>query len=120
MPRAVPVQIEGQTVLIETDENVTITARPVPQPGGVEFVPPGAEEVVSVDEIKRTFADVKDVIAACCNNLYSAMENIPTPEKFAVEFGVKLGGETGVPFLTKASGEANFKVTVEWKKGGQG
>lgn len=116
MSKAVAVQIGEQTFLVETDENVTVSASQITKLDPDRLIPPEAKEIVSIDDIKRNFADVKEVIVACCNNLYSAVEKIPAPEKFAIEFGVKLAGETGVPFLTKASGEANFKVTVEWKR----
>ena len=116
MPKAIAVQIEGQTLLIETDETVDIPAAQLPEVISERRIPEGAREVVSIDDIRRNFGDVKDVIVACCNNLYGAVEKNPAPDKFAIEFGVKLAGETGVPMLTKASGEANFKVTVEWKK----
>ena len=116
MSKAVAVQIGEQTFLVETDENVNVSASQVRELDPDTLIPPDARKVVSIDDIKRNFSDVKEVIVACCNNLYSAVEKIPAPERFAVEFGVKLAGETGVPFLTKASGEANFKVTVEWKR----
>jgi Trypsin-co-occurring domain 1 len=116
MSKAIAVQIGGQTLLVETDETVDAPTIPIRKGKASKRIPKGAKEVVSIDHIKRNFADVKDVIVACCNNLYSAVEKIPAPERFAIEFGVKLAGETGVPMLTKASGEANFKVTVEWKK----
>jgi hypothetical protein len=34
-----------------------------------------------------------------------------------VEFGVSVGVETGglLAFIAKGSGEANFKITLEWK-----
>jgi hypothetical protein len=118
MSKAVAVQIGGQTLLVEIDETVDVPADQLPKATAkARRIPKGAQEVVSVDNIKRNFADVKDVIVACCNNLHNAVEKIPAPERFAIEFGVKLAGETGVPMLTKASGEANFKVMVEWKRG---
>ena len=36
------------------------------------------------------------------------------PDKVALQFGLQLGGETGVPFVTKGSAQANVSVTVEW------
>jgi hypothetical protein len=39
-----------------------------------------------------------------------------SPSDISVEFGVNVGGETGVPFVTKGSVGANFKVTVSWKR----
>jgi hypothetical protein len=118
MTKAIAVHIGEQTLLVETDETVTIPAYLVPDVATGRRIPEGAQEVVSINDIKRNVADVKDrhYSVLCCNNLHSAVENIPAPERFAMEFGVKLAGETGVPLLTEASGEANFKVMVEWKK----
>ena len=117
MAKAVVVNIGGQTLLVETDETVEVPVQKLPAVKPGRRIPKGQQEVVSVKDIKRDFGDVKDVIVACCNNLHSAVKSIPTPQRFAIEFGIKLAGETGVPLLTKASGEANFKVTVEWKDG---
>ena len=36
-----------------------------------------------------------------------------SPEQTVVEFGLKLGGETGV-ILAKGTAEVNFKITVSW------
>lgn len=124
MSKAVVVSMGGQTLLVETDDTVEVPARVIVEaPAGADSgdgtdrpLPEGAREVRVIEGIERSFADVKDVIVACCNNLHNAVNSIPRPEKFAIEFGVKLAGETGVPMLTKASGEANFKITVEWKK----
>lgn len=116
MSRAVAVQIGEQTLLVETDETVEVSVEQVREAVSGRRLPEGTREIVSIDDIRTSFADIKEVIIACCNNLHSAMEQIPAPQRFAIEFGVKLAGETGVPLLTKASGEANFKVTVEWKK----
>jgi Trypsin-co-occurring domain 1 len=116
MSKAIAVQIEGQTFLVETDESVDIPVVHVPEVVSERRLPEDVQEVVSIDDVKRNLAEVKDVIIACCNNLHSAVANIPAPQRFAIEFGVKLAGEKGIPFLTKASGEATFKVTVEWKK----
>lgn len=39
-----------------------------------------------------------------------------TPEHFTVEFGVKLGGESGI-ILAKGTAEVNFKITMIWDRG---
>jgi hypothetical protein len=117
MTKAIEIQMGDRALFVETDETVEIPAGRILIAVPDKSRPDGAEPVVSIEEIERNFGEVKDVIITCCNNLYSAIESIPRPERFAVEFGVKLAGEAGIPMLTKASGEANFKVTVEWKKG---
>jgi len=91
------------TFLVETDELVD--------------VPEGLQPVVSTEQLEREFAEVQDLIVTCCNGLHKALTRIPRPESVGVEFGIKLAGEAGIPMLTKASGEANFKVTIAWKPG---
>jgi Trypsin-co-occurring domain 1 len=110
----------GQTsILIESDESIEVPAHlrgvvVASEPG----VPEGMEEVVDLERVERKFSEIKDLITACYNSLFEAIGGIgDRPDKFAVDFGVKLAGEAGVPMLTKASGEANFKVLIEWKKG---
>lgn len=124
MSKAVPVRMGEMTFLVETDNAVEMptglvveaSAREVSRLSPDERLPDGAQEVVSREEIEQKFADVKQVIISCCKSLHDAVASIPRPEKFAIEFGIKLAGEYGVPMLTKASGEANFKIMVEWKK----
>jgi hypothetical protein len=36
------------------------------------------------------------------------------PERFSVEFGVKIGGETGL-ILAKGTAEVNLKITMTWE-----
>jgi hypothetical protein len=38
-----------------------------------------------------------------------------TPEHFTVEFGVKLGGETGI-ILAKGTAEVNLTITMTWDR----
>jgi Trypsin-co-occurring domain 1 len=36
------------------------------------------------------------------------------PRSFCLEFGIDVGAEGGIPFITKGTIEANFKVSIEW------
>lgn len=42
------------------------------------------------------------------------MTDLRTPSKVIMEFGLQAGGESGIPFVTKGSAQANVKVTIEW------
>ena len=37
------------------------------------------------------------------------------PSKVTLEFGLQVGGETGIPLVTKGSAQANIKAAIEWK-----
>jgi hypothetical protein len=119
MSKAVTVKSGRTSILIETDESVEVPPRlggvvAVSMPGG----PEGMDGAVDLAQVERQFSEIKDLITACCNSVFDAMDSIvDRPDKFAVEFGIKLAGAAGVPMLTKDSGEASFKVSIEWKKG---
>jgi hypothetical protein len=118
MSKAVSMKIGQTSLLIETDESVEVPTHLL----GVVIassptLPEGMDDVVDLGQVERKFSEVKNLIVTCCNSVFEAMDNIvDRPDKFAVEFGIKLAGEVGVPILTKSSREANFKVSIEWKK----
>jgi hypothetical protein len=116
MGKAILMDAGGVRFLVESDDSVSVPAGAVPQRrAAAPGVPAGMDAVAGVSDLGRQFADVENLIVTCCNSLYEALSRLPHPERVAVEFGVKLAGEAGVPMLTKASGEANFKVSIEWK-----
>ncbi|RZL96283.1 MAG: hypothetical protein EOP82_00995 [Variovorax sp.] len=116
MSKAILMKGDGASFLVETDESVELPAGAGElSRATLQGVPGGMDAVASVGDLERQFTEVQNLILMCCNSLYDSLRRLPHAEKVAVEFGVKLGGEAGVPMLTKASGEANFKVSVEWK-----
>jgi hypothetical protein len=103
---AVPVtELDGAVLLVEADRGDI--------PGELVLASPQLGEVAA--KAARTLSDslaqlepmlrvVKDRLAAS------------SPDAFAVEFGVKFGGETGI-ILAKGSAEANLKITMSWNRG---
>ncbi|MHC5862301.1 CU044_2847 family protein [Nostoc sp.] len=43
-----------------------------------------------------------------------AFKNLPDAEEVTVKFGIKLGGKTGIPFLTEGSAESNFEIEIKY------
>ena len=102
--------------LVEVDDQVAIPKEwPSSPQAPISGMSPGYEPIAAGKDIQRNFKEVQDVITECCNGLLVAIDQIPKPSKVTAEFGVKLGGEMGVPLITKITGEANFKITVEWQ-----
>jgi hypothetical protein len=116
--KAIIVKINEAPFLVETDDSIEFPSDIAPAfykrrvDSGNDF-----QEVVDLRGVEQSFADIKNLIVRCCNSLHDAIDDIPHPEKMAIEFGIKLVGETGFPMITKASGEANFKINIEWKGG---
>jgi hypothetical protein len=119
MSKSITMKSGNKTFLIETDDSVTlptdIRLASVRQPDGI---PEGMQPVVSLERVEGNFSDVNELIVTCSNSLFESISQLKNPKKMAIEFGIKLAGETGIPMLTKASGEANFKVSIEWEKDG--
>ncbi len=61
-------------------------------------------------ELRGVFAK----IAPVGNALLDSLKDINTPDEINLEFGVKLGGKTGIIFAA-AETEATFKVSITWK-----
>ena len=61
----------------------------------------------SLEQLEPMLRTVKDRLVASM------------PDHFTVEFGVKLGGETGI-ILAKGTAEVNLKVTMTWDRGSPG
>jgi Trypsin-co-occurring domain 1 len=67
----------------------------------------------SQDKLK----EVAHVIGASLQGLVNEISNSPTPPaEIGLEFGVDVGAEGSVPFITKGSIGANFKISVVWRK----
>lgn len=48
------------------------------------------------------------------NAIKEGMAERLAPDSVTLEFGLQLGGEAGVPFVTKGTAQANVKVTIQW------
>jgi hypothetical protein len=59
--------------------------------------------------------EVSKAITAICATIYDSVQKSERrPNEITLEFGIKLAGKIGLPFVTEGSAEANFKVTAKW------
>jgi hypothetical protein len=82
-------------------------------------VPGSANPQASTDKfVEATVGRLEkmgEVIAVASKWLADKVSKIDNrPDSFSMEFGIDVGGEAGVPFITKGTIEANFKVTIGW------
>jgi hypothetical protein len=94
----------GPVVLVESDRGdvaggLTLAA---PEPGQAA-AKAAYSLAASLEKLEPVLRTVKDKLAASA------------PEHFTVEFGVKLGGESGV-ILAKGTAEVNLKITMTWDR----
>ena len=81
------------------------TAEEVPEeeePGYRDGLP-----TVNIKEFQNKICDYAKLAVGAFKNLADA-------EEVTVKFGIKLGGKTGIPFLTEGSAESNFEIEVKY------
>jgi hypothetical protein len=90
-----------------------------------KFDIPGEEVVLAAPEAGKAIAQLPNkletglrAIRPAVGELVEALKG-SGPENISVEFGIKIGGETGV-ILAKGTAEVNFKVVMEWKRSSEG
>ncbi len=106
---------DGETIYIEYDEEDT-EALEAADDGGLQAVG-------YIDDIKERTEKFKTVLQSTIkgystmvlSTVKESMQDKLQPSKVSMEFGIQAGGETGVPFVTKGTAQANIKVTIEWE-----
>ena len=63
----------------------------------------------------QRMADLETTIRAYTRYTLDAFREVGSAniEKVTLEFGVKVSGEAGIPYITKGSAEGNLRITVE-------
>ena len=63
----------------------------------------------------QNFKAIESTIRTYTNYTMNAFKDMATAnvEKVILEFGLKVGGEAGVPYVTKGTAESNLKITVQ-------
>jgi Trypsin-co-occurring domain 1 len=93
----------GDVVVFEVDRSE------VPDDLVLASVEPGKVAARARTTLEEALADLKPSLTKVVGVLREM-----APGKVTVEFGVKMGGETGV-IIAKGTAEVNFKVTMSWK-----
>jgi hypothetical protein len=91
---------DGSTLLVEVD---------LPE-AGIERTGRGDQIV----KAKERFADAIEQIKPVAHTVLAKLRDLSADE-IGVEFGIKLSAKTGV-ILASADAEANFTVTLTWKR----
>ena len=76
-----------------------------PQSAEIDFV------TVTPDKLERMGRTVR---MAAEKILDSLKQSSVKPQAVALELGLNLSGEAGVPFVTKGSIKSNFKISITW------
>jgi hypothetical protein len=56
-----------------------------------------------------------DAVVGVARTAIDALK-VLAPNELEIEFGVEMGGEMGIPLVTKGQASANFKITLKWSR----
>ena len=134
MVQLTPIQLEdGTTIYIEATENINV---PVNNSSEIDesSTTEGLKEKGIFDNRNRSLRDrleqQTDSITQEATQRFQAIENtikayttftlnafkqiaVANIEEVTLEFGVEVGGEAGVPYVTKGTAKSNLKITVK-------
>ncbi|MEM1172199.1 MAG: CU044_2847 family protein [Cyanobacteria bacterium P01_H01_bin.35] len=117
MTKLTPIQLDDETIIyVEATEDLDVPT--VKSPENVE--PRLTSKGISpAEKLKQQLIQhaqtIESTIRAYTIIGLNAFKKkaIPNVEKVTLEFGIELGGETGIPYVTKGTAKSNLKVTVQ-------
>ncbi|HYV06538.1 MAG TPA: CU044_2847 family protein [Blastocatellia bacterium] len=96
---------DGGTIMVEVDSA---------QPAGVRVR--GGSPTEIAEKARQSFETSLERIKPAAAAIIAKLRELSDqPEQVSVEFGIKLSAEAGV-VLASTGVEANFKVTLQWKR----
>lgn len=125
MTQLVPIRLEdGTEIYMEATEDVVAPDSAIAPsgPGGdvettrtAKGINWGMTGPVAQTHAAQSFKAIEGTIRTYTTYTMNAFKDMATAnvEKVTLEFGLKVGGEAGVPYVTKGTAESNLKITVQ-------
>jgi hypothetical protein len=119
MTKLTPIQLDDNTIIyIEVTDDVNVPLVIAEEPAEEEeeaLIDKGISPEAVRKQIVQNFQIIHTTIRAYTVCSLNAFKQLPIPgvKKVTLEFGIELGGEAGIPYVTKGTAKSNLKVTVE-------
>ena len=119
MTQLTPIQLDDETIIyIEATEDVSIASVSTEEPTEAQKKRKRIDRGLSDDvqkQVIQNFQAIDKTIRAYTIYTLNAFKKvaIANVDKVTLEFGIELGGEAGVPYVTKGTAKSNLKITVE-------
>jgi hypothetical protein len=119
MAQLIPIQVDADTI-IYVEPATDIQVQPPPTPTGeltrddLDLGDKGAIEDAT-HKVMQSFAAMETTIKTYTRRTLNAFRDLAAPgvDKVQLEFGINLGGEAGVPYVTKGTAQCSLKITVQ-------
>ena len=105
----------GVPVEANSDEILEVEADPRDVPEGLVLA--SSEPGKVVDRAKVSLDEALTKLKPSLQRIAHTLKEL-SPDEAEVEFGLKIGGETGV-IVARGTAEVNFVVRIAWKSGSQ-
>ena len=120
MTQLKPIQLDDETIIyIEVTEEVDVLEASDGEAADSQETKPVKRGRLNPAEIQKqvfeNFAPISSTIRAYTIYTLNAFKKvaIANVDKVTLEFGIEVGGEAGVPYVTKGTAKSNLKITVE-------
>lgn len=113
MPQLQAIQLEdGITIYIEANEEIKAPVIPTIE---AENTRSSRDIQQTTQQVIQNFANLQNTIKAFAVYSLNSFKQISNAnvDKVTLEFGVNIGGEAGIPYVTKGSVDSNLKIIVE-------
>jgi hypothetical protein len=118
MTKLTPIQLDDNTIIyIEASEDVNIPPVATEEEEEEALNEKGMSSEAVRKQMAQHFQAIQGTIRAYTVYTLNAFKQMPIAnanvDKVTLEFGIELGGEAGVPYVTKGTAKSNMKITVE-------
>lgn len=116
MAQLTPITLDdGTTIYIESSDDARMPTASNPQRGNTRG---GNEALIAkggMETLTKNFESLESTIRTYTKYTLNAFKEVAVAnvEKVTLEFGVKVSGEAGIPYITKGTAESNLKITVQ-------
>ena len=124
MKKLTPIELEDGTVIyMEVQEDIEVISEETTTEeneltrGGLGRAEKGWGERNSSpqEQIRQSFAAIEGTIRTYTNHTLNAFRQVGSGniDKVTLEFGIKVGGKAGIPYVTEGSADSHLKIVVE-------
>ncbi|MGB7443433.1 MAG: CU044_2847 family protein [Coleofasciculaceae cyanobacterium] len=123
MPQLTPIKLDDETIIyIEATEDVVVPLATSEEPAEEEeeeLIDKGMTKGITTEALRKqtiqSFQAIQGTIRAYTIYSLNALRKVAVAnvDKVTLEFGIEIGGEAGVPYVTKGTAKSNLKITVE-------
>ncbi|HLP90766.1 MAG TPA: CU044_2847 family protein [Nostocaceae cyanobacterium] len=118
MTKLTPIKLDDNTIIYmeaTEDLNVSLVSSEPNEEEEEALTSKGMSPAQLRQEMIQNFQIIQNTVRSYTIYTLNAFKQIPIAnvDKVTLEFGIEMGGEAGVPYVTRGTAKSNMKITVE-------